>query len=83
MNQALVAQVIDGSPGLESRIQLQQRLGPQKSFAQLIVDKFLNPLIFDGMEAGNKIRVVPYQSLMKIKDIHESPCSVFLEEFRP
>jgi hypothetical protein len=61
--------VADIAAGLERRVELDDRLGPEESFPQLLLDVRINPGVADVDEAAREVRVVIDEALAKVEDV--------------
>jgi len=73
MQYAPLYEVIDRSTGLERRIQLEKRLGPQRTAIQSVLHKLGGAGVPNLDEAVRVARVVGDQAVSKIKDVHSQP----------
>jgi hypothetical protein len=63
-------QLVDRLPGLEGRVQLDQRLGPQHPFVELTVDEVVKPGLVDVNEATGVAGVVVNEPAAEVEDVH-------------
>ena len=72
VQQPLVDQVVDPSPGLECRVELNQWLGPKEPFSQAGIDILPDFLIADIDEARDVRAVIVDNPSAQIKNVHEA-----------
>ena len=72
MQDAFVDQLVDGSAGLERRVELNERLGPEQSGIEFFLDLRVDPGIPDLDEAADVVGVGVDEFAPKIKDVHGS-----------
>ena len=70
MQGAVRDEIIDRPARQERRIQLKQRLRPQRAVIQGSIDLRLDARVGDLDEAARVARVVLYESAAEIKDVH-------------
>jgi hypothetical protein len=70
MEGAVGDQFVDGAAGLESGVELQERLGPERAVVERVFDPAFDPLVGDFDEAAGVVGVVVDEPLTEIKDVH-------------
>jgi hypothetical protein len=61
---------VDRAASFEGRVELNDRLGPQQTFAKLAIDMSRDPLVTDVDEAAREVRVVVDEALSEFEDVH-------------
>jgi hypothetical protein len=61
--------VADVAARFERRVELDDRIWPEESFLQLLLDVRVNPRVADVDEAAREVRVVVDQALAKVEDV--------------
>ncbi len=66
-------QCVDGGTGREARIKLDQRIGPQSTLLQSLLDPLFDVWIGNSEEAPDVGSVVINHAISELKDVHAAP----------
>src|SRR5581483_8522257 len=70
VQRSLLDEPVDGPPGLERRVQLDERVGPEEAVGQVLVHEAADTRIGDVEKAARVLGVVLDQPLAKVEDVH-------------